>query len=163
MGTDRNVLNYIEQGGARNVIGGSLDVVPGGEIDIEVGGSLKKAGVAIEDAAETLTNKTLTSPALSNPALTFAIGAHDYAGAAVDWALSAAELLKTVHKPTNANGPCNAIIAAAAGKPYIFINGTGQALTVKTPAGTGVAITNGKSAIVMSDGTNVIALATESA
>jgi len=45
----------------------------------------------------------------------------------------------------------------------VFVNGTGQTLTVKTAAGTGVAITNGKTAIVMSDGTNVIALATESA
>lgn len=39
-----NVVNYTEQGGAREVIGGSLDVVSGGEIDIESGGAFKLAG-----------------------------------------------------------------------------------------------------------------------
>lgn len=50
---DYNSSNYSEQGGAREVIGGSLDVVSGGEIDIESGGALKIAGVAVTaDAAE---------------------------------------------------------------------------------------------------------------
>lgn len=101
--------------------------------------------------------------ALTDPRLNFTIGEHSYASAHADWTLSAAELLKMVHKPTAADQAVNAIIPAAAGKPYIFINATGQALTVKTPAGTGVAITSAKTAIVMSDGTNVIALCTESA
>ena len=39
-----NTKNYNEQGGARDVVGGSLDVVSGGEIDIESGGALKIAG-----------------------------------------------------------------------------------------------------------------------
>lgn len=39
-----NTANYSEQGGARDVIGGSLDVVSGGELDIESGGALKIAG-----------------------------------------------------------------------------------------------------------------------
>jgi hypothetical protein len=43
--------NYNEQGGARTVIGGSLDVASGGEIDIESGGSLKIAGTAIAATA----------------------------------------------------------------------------------------------------------------
>lgn len=48
-----NTQNYAEQGGARDVIGGSLDVVSGGEIDIESGGALKIAGTAISaNAAE---------------------------------------------------------------------------------------------------------------
>lgn len=47
MGSTQNVLNYIEQGGARNVIGGSLDVVAGGEINIESGGAFKLAGTDI--------------------------------------------------------------------------------------------------------------------
>lgn len=108
--------------------------------------------------SETLTNKVLTDARLN-----FSIGTHSYGSAHADWTLSAAELLKTVHKPTAADQAVNAIIPTTAGKPYVFINGTGQALTVKTAAGTGVAITNGKTAIVMADGTNVIALATESA
>ena len=43
----QNVSNYIEQGGARTVIGGSLDVVSGGDLDIESGASLKTAGSAV--------------------------------------------------------------------------------------------------------------------
>ena len=46
-----NVKNYIEQGGARSVVGGSLDVVSGGEIDIESGASLKLDGTAISKTA----------------------------------------------------------------------------------------------------------------
>ncbi len=34
MGSTQNVLNYIEQGGARSVIGGSLDVVAGGALKL---------------------------------------------------------------------------------------------------------------------------------
>jgi len=117
----------------------------------------------MKDTAQTLTLKTLTAPVMTNPSTTFAIGTHDYNAGAADWTLSAAELLKTVHKPTNANNAVNAIIPATAGIPYVFINATGQALTVKTAAGSGVAITNAKTAIVMADGTNVIALATQSA
>ena len=122
----------------------------------------------MKDTTQTLTGKTLTSPTLTdsilaNPAMVFEIGAHNYNAGTTDWTLSAAELLKMVHKPTNAGGGVNAIIPTTAGKPYVFINATGQALTVKTAAGTGVAITNGKTAIVMADGTNVIALAAQSA
>lgn len=46
-----NVKNYKEQGGERDVIGGSLDVVSGGEIDVESGASLKLAGTAIAKTA----------------------------------------------------------------------------------------------------------------
>lgn len=116
-------------------------------------------------ATQTLTNKTLTSPTINtpvitNPATTVTLGTHDYAGAAVDWTLSAAELLLPVHKPTNANGAVNAIVATTI-RPYLFINATGQALTVKTAAGTGIVVANNKSAFVMSDGTNVIRLTTD--
>ncbi len=46
-----NVKNYKEQGGERDVIGGSLDVISGGEIDVESGASLKLAGTAISKTA----------------------------------------------------------------------------------------------------------------
>lgn len=42
-----NTKSYGEDGGERQVVGGSLDVISGGEIDIESGGSLKLAGTAI--------------------------------------------------------------------------------------------------------------------
>ena len=47
----QNVVNYMEQGGARWVIGGSLDVASGGDLDIESGGALKIAGTAITATA----------------------------------------------------------------------------------------------------------------
>jgi len=118
--------------------------------------------LSLTDGTETLTNKTVTAPVVTNPSNTFTVSPHDYSGGAADWTLSGAELLLQVHKPTNANGAVNAIIADTAGVIYVFVNGTGQALTVKG-TGTGIVITNGKTALVMSDGTNVIALATESA
>jgi len=119
--------------------------------------------LATVGGAETLTSKTLTSPVLNQPTMTFSIGTHDYGAGTVDWTLSAAELLKMIHKPINASGGVNAIIGNTAGMPYIFVNGTGQTLTVKTAAGTGIAIANGKTHMLMSDGTNVIAIAAVSA
>jgi len=46
-----NVKNYKEQGGERDVIGGSLDVISGGEIDVESGASLKLDGTALSKTA----------------------------------------------------------------------------------------------------------------
>jgi hypothetical protein len=112
---------------------------------------------------DTMTNKTLTAPVITQPSITCAFGTHDYGAGTDDWTLSAAELLKMIHKPTNASGGVNAIIGNTAGMPYIFVNGTGQTLTVKTAAGTGIAIANGKTHMLMSDGTNVIAIAAVSA
>jgi len=113
----------------------------------------------MKDTAQTVTNKTLTAPVLNQPSIAFTIGEHDYLGAHGNWTLSANELKVMMHKPTNADADVNAIIAATAGIPYIFINGTGHTLTVKTAAGTGIDIASGKAQIVMADGTNVIALA----
>ena len=136
-------------------IDGDLDV---GD-NVTVGGDVAVTGGVTVTGGLAVTGTSL----LANPQATFSIGTHDYEAGVVDWTLSSAELLKTVQKPTNASGGVNAIIADTAGIPYIFINGTEQALTVKTASGTGVAITSAKTAIVMSDGTNVIALAAESA
>ena len=47
----QNVANYKEQGGARWVVGGSLDVATGGDLDIESGGALKFAGTSITSTA----------------------------------------------------------------------------------------------------------------
>lgn len=67
-----NTSNYKEQGGARDVIGGSLDVVSGGEIDIESGGAFKVAGtdvinrlakLAPSNAAEVVTTANVITAA----------------------------------------------------------------------------------------------------
>jgi len=46
-----NVKNYKEQGGKRDVIGGSLDIVDGGDLDVETGAELKIAGTALTPSA----------------------------------------------------------------------------------------------------------------
>ncbi len=48
------------------------------------------------------------------------------------------------------------LICPAASKVYIVKNATGQAVTVKTASGTGVAIPNGTTGFVYCDGTNVL-------
>ena len=47
----QNVVNYIEQGGARTVIGGSIDVISGGDLDVESGADFKLAGVVVNATA----------------------------------------------------------------------------------------------------------------
>jgi hypothetical protein len=109
-------------------------------------------------------DNSLTVPKLANPIFEITLGTHDYGGGTEDWVLTPSELAKPFHKPTNASGGVNAIIPATPCVPYVFINGTGQVLSIEIPNGLGgVSIASSKTAIVMSDGTSVIALATESA
>lgn len=107
----------------------------------------------LKDTAQTLTNKTLT-----NPTVEITVNSHNYASGTTDWTLTAAEQLKPYHKATAAGGAVNAVIPLTPAIPYVFINGSGQALTVKGASGTGIEIANGKVATVMADGTNVIRL-----
>jgi hypothetical protein len=65
--------NYTEQGGARTVIGGSLDVASGGDLDIESGGALKIAGTAVTASAAEL--NALAGTGLSAAELGFLNGA----------------------------------------------------------------------------------------
>jgi hypothetical protein len=48
------------------------------------------------------------------------------------------------------------LICPALSKIFIVKNGTGQAVTIKTASGTGIAIANGNTSIVFCDGTNVV-------
>jgi hypothetical protein len=48
------------------------------------------------------------------------------------------------------------LICPAASKVYIVKNATGQAVTVKTASGTGIAVPNGTTAFLFCDGTNVV-------
>ena len=50
----QNVPNFREQGGARWVIGGTLDVASGGDLDIESGGVLSIAGTTVTATAAEL-------------------------------------------------------------------------------------------------------------
>ena len=48
------------------------------------------------------------------------------------------------------------VVVPTASKLYTVINATGQTVTVKTGSGSGIAVTNGKKANLMCDGTNVV-------
>jgi len=48
------------------------------------------------------------------------------------------------------------VICPALAKTYIVKNGSGQAATLKTSSGTGIAVPNGKSMLLFCDGTNVV-------
>ena len=48
------------------------------------------------------------------------------------------------------------VVVPTASKLYTVINATGQTVTIKTGSGSGIAVTNGKKANLMCDGTNVV-------
>lgn len=87
---------------------------------------------------------------------TFGVVAHDYAGAAVAWTLSASELKSLIVTVSNANGAIDAIATPTAGKVYIVSNASGQALTFKATGQTGVVVANNKTAIVRGNGTDFV-------
>jgi hypothetical protein len=70
-------------------------------------------------------------------------------GAPAEWHYAALKFTGTLSTGRNIVVPNNK-------KQYAVINASGQTLTVKTAAGTGTAIANGKAAIVACDGTNVV-------
>lgn len=102
-------------------------------------------------ATQTLTNKTLTTPKVKQY-----VASHNYAGAAVDWTLSASELLANTLSVTNANGVVNAILDATVTNIYLVDNQSGHNLTLKNVAGTTITVASTKRAIVYNDGTNIV-------
>jgi len=110
-------------------------------------------------AAATLTggyDNALTTAKLINPTQAITINAHSYANGHTAWTLTSTELTKPVHKATLADGGADMVIPLTPSIPYTLINASGQTITVKGASGNGTAIANGKTATVMSDGTNVI-------
>jgi hypothetical protein len=108
------------------------------------------------NTTETLTNKTLTSPVITAPDLTFGVASHSYASGTTAWTLSATELKATRIIVTLAGGAVDAIATPTAGKMYIILNTSGQALTFKATGQSGVTIANTKSAIVIGNGTDFV-------
>jgi hypothetical protein len=70
-----SVLNCKEQGGARWTIGGSLDVISGGDLDIESGGAWKIAGTQVTATAAELNSLSGTSAIVPSTLSTNAVGA----------------------------------------------------------------------------------------
>jgi hypothetical protein len=71
----QNVLNYMEQGGARWVVGGSLDVASGGDLDIESGGAFKLAGTEVTATAAELNKLDGLTQVVPSTLATNAVGA----------------------------------------------------------------------------------------
>lgn len=72
-----NTSNYTEQGGDRTVVGGSLDVISGAELDVEYGASLKFAG------AQQPVNITLSAAASTSNVCDVTATVVDGSGAAI--------------------------------------------------------------------------------
>lgn len=85
----------------------------------------------------------------------------DFAGAHADYTLDTAERKSLFLSVTNADAAAN-IIAPAANRMYIIKNASGQAITIKKTGGTGVAIANGKTAVVVYGGADYIRVTPDS-
>ena len=117
-------------------------------------GALYQGGTKLTPTAAQMNG---AAPAFTDPDITETITTHDYAAGTTAWTLSAAEAKKHLFKATNASDAVNMIVPATV-RRYMVVNTSGQALTVKTAAGTGIAIASTKAAMVLCDGTNVIRL-----
>lgn len=103
-------------------------------------------------------NTKVTTPAadlnfISGLTTNTTVVTHSYASAHADWTLSATEKLATQLICTNADAGAN-IVAPAENRIYWIYNNSGQTITIKKAAGTGVAIATGKYAGVYYNGTD---------
>lgn len=71
------------------------------------------------------------------------------------------QIIKITDTSTNLTTGRNIIVPDNI-KQYVFLNVTAQTLTMKTSAGSGVAVVTNKNAILLCDGTNVIRLSQDS-
>ena len=105
----------------------------------------------------TIANATVNSPVIASPDVVQASASHDYGGAAEAWELSAAEMKAGILIATNASGGAvDAVALPTAGKVYIVVNTSGQALTIKAAGQAGIAIASTKTAIVRGNGTDFV-------
>lgn len=108
-------------------------------------------------ATDPTADRTVTLPDAGGTVDLAAAGTHDYAGAAVDWTMTAAEAQASYLAVTNANGAVNAILpAATAGKIRVVSNGSGQTLTLKVTGQAGATLATGKLGIYTDNGTDVV-------
>lgn len=146
----QNVVNYMEQGGARWVIGGSLDVISGGDLDLEAGSTFKIAGTAISATPDELDDVTLQVHLEDTAVATTRHTVSHFAGSITDWACVLG---------TGFSGPDRVLTLAVNGAMV----STTHTLTI-TAAGslsgdidsatlTGVTVQNGQLVSIGSDGT----------
>ncbi len=107
-------------------------------------------------------DRTITLPDASGTvSITGTNGAasHDYAAGHADWSVSALEAEATYIAATNADQAVNALLASCrAGKQYFVYNNSTQILTFKVTGQAGGTIANGKVALYICNGTDVVEL-----
>ena len=90
-------------------------------------------------------DRTVTVPDATGEVKLRATAAHDYAGGATAWTLTAAEAACSFLTPTNANGGVIAQLGSAIpGGLWVIYNATGQTLTFKVSGQTGATLANTK-------------------
>lgn len=90
-------------------------------------------------------DRTVTIPDASGTVSLNCTATHNYAGAAADWTMTAAEAACSFVTVSNANGAVKAILPAAqAGKLWFVSNGSGQTLTFQVTGQTGATLATSK-------------------
>jgi hypothetical protein len=124
-----NVLNYMDQGGARSVVGGSLDVVSGGTLDVKSGATLKLSSTAVTATATEL--NLLSGASRMVKVARVALTAADTAGGVFAWANpTGGTIIVTkviLDVTTQSTGSCTVDVGVAA-------NGTTSNATLLTGA-----------------------------
>lgn len=114
----------------------------------------------IGDASEsTLPSVEMTIP--TGNSNKFGVASHDYDGAAADWTLTNSESKCFLLAVSGAGGAANIIAPNRPGTMYAISNASGYAITIKKSGGTGVAVTNAKTVLVIHNGTDYTALTAE--
>ena len=115
----------------------------------------KLASIGSGDLVTTTNTKTLTNKTLSGPI--FTIGAAHIFALAEDWALSAAEMLKTLLIATSGSGNANIVVTGGStGDVKIVRNESNGTVTIKEAGQSGVSIASGSTAVVMHNGVTYI-------
>lgn len=83
---------------------------------------------------------------------------HTYGSAHADWTLTAAEADAVILKVTNADAGANALLPVGLDRVHIVYNTSGQAITFKVTGQTGVAVANGKCAMILGTATDYVRL-----
>lgn len=109
-----------------------------------------------KDTTDELENKTITAPVITDPDITQGVSDHDYSNGNVPWELSAAEEKTKYLRCTNAGEAANILGSGTDGKEFVVQNFSGEAITIKVSGQSGVQIANGKSAMVVGNGTDFV-------
>lgn len=123
----------------------------GAEINTLAGvtaGTVSASGAVVVDSNSKVKGLILDGNLQGTP-----VTSHSYGGAHADWTLSATEKLSFQLICTNADAGAN-IIAPSENRMYWIYNNSGQTITIKKSAGTGVSIATGKYAGVYYNGSD---------